>query len=272
MLAEVKDANDELDAAGSPHYFAPMLNRTLLVLWLLLTGVIAGFGQGIAQSPSSSVNALMIRLFGDQPFTATAHVAMTNKASGPARFVMPLTFSGGKLRAEMDMTKVDSAQMQPEALQQIRMMGMDKIVSVILPESKSTLLIYPGLNSVITMPLPKEEAAALSKDYKFTKTSLGKETVEGESAEKEKYIFGEQPGDQQTMTVWRSTKNKGFPIRLLMVDPDNSVQMTFKDYKPGTQDAKLFQPPANYAQYTNMMQLQQVMMRKLMGGAQQPPR
>lgn len=272
MLGEVKDANDGLDDTGRGHYFAPMLNRNLFVLLLLLAGGASGSAQGVAQSPSSSVNALMIRLFGDQAFTATAHVGMTNKASGPAKFVMPLSFADGKLRAEMDMTKVDSAQMQQEALQQIRMMGMDKIVSIILPESKSTLLIYPGLNAVVTMPLPKEEAAALSKDYQFSKTSLGKETVEGESTDKEKYVFGDKPGEQQTMTVWRSPKNKGFPVRLLMVDQDNSVQMTFKDYKPGTQDPKLFQAPANYAQYTNMMQLQQVMMRKLMGGGAQPPR
>ena len=271
MNREVKVVNSPLDASATPAYCPAMLKHQFLALLLLMGGTIFSHGQGMAQSPSSSVNALMIRLFGDQPFTATAHVRVTNTASGTAEFPMPISFSGGKLRAEMDMAKVSSAQMQPDALAQIRAMGMDRMISVIQPETKTTLLIYPGLNSVVEMPLPKEEAEALGKDYKFSKTDLGKETINGESTQKERYVFGEKTEKPQTMTVWRSSRNKGFPVRLVMVDANNSVEMTFKDYKPGSQEAKNFQVPPGYAKYTNMVQLQQVMMRRLMSG-QQPPR
>src|SRR5688572_13720983 len=82
MEREVKDVNRILDASAPGKYCPAMLKRKFLAALLLLGGTIFSYGQGMAQSPSSSVNALMIRLFGDQPFTATAYVHVTNKASG----------------------------------------------------------------------------------------------------------------------------------------------------------------------------------------------
>jgi hypothetical protein len=240
-----------------------MLKRSLLTLIIILSAL-SVHSQEMPQGASGSVNALMMRLFEDQPFTATAHVKMTNKVSGVAEYPMNLSFSGEKLRAEIDITKMKNAQLQGDAMAQVKALGMDKLVNIVNKTTKTTLLLYPGLKASLEMPLPKEEAEALDKDNTFTKTTLGKEKFEGQETDKEKYVFAGPTGKKQELIVWKAPKLKGFPIRILMNDDQNNVEMVYRDIKQLKPEASLFEVPADYEKLRNMAQMQQVMMKRMM--------
>ena len=156
--------------------------RTLLSFVLaggLLTAT--AFAQrGPMGGQPPGLDPIMAKIFGSiKGFSAKAEMTM-NSSRGEVTMTVVYEMLAGKMRMEMDMASMMGAQMPPEAVAQIKMMGMDRMVNIALPETRQLYIIYPGAQSYIEMPIPQASPAAdATKESKVDYAEVGKETIDG---------------------------------------------------------------------------------------------
>jgi hypothetical protein len=237
---------------------------------VLIAAVFAGAGSGMAQmmnpGQAAGLNAAMLKLFGDlTAFSSKATLRMLDK-SQMQTMLMPMDFalSDGKVRMDIDLNQLKSAEMQAEALTMLKQMGMDKMTTIIRPDKKSTLLISPILQGYAEMPLSKQEADAANKKYQSTSTKLGTETVDGHPCEKNKVVVTPEDGKKQEAIVWNATDLKNFPIQIQTQQGDGAILMNFRQIQFAKPDVKLFDAPANYTKYQSADKMMEGAMMKMM--------
>jgi len=185
------------------------------------------------------MDASLLSFFGDvKAFSAKAEVTM----AGPQAVSMVMDFAlrDARMRNEIDLTKIKSAQMPAEAMTAMKQMGMDRMVSVMDSGQKSVRLIYPGLKAYTDMPIPKEQAATLGQKTKTEKTPLGKETIDGHPCVKNKVIVTAEDGTKQEAIVWNATDLKDFPVQLELTQAGNKTALRYQDIKLTAPAASLF--------------------------------
>jgi len=208
----------------------------------------------------SGMSAAMIRVFGnDRPFTAKSDIKMESGGEETLSMTMDIAFSDGVFRGELDLNNVKGAQFPPQAMAQIKMLGMDKMVNVVRHEKKTMTLIYPTLKAYVVMPLPAGEAA--DKEPKIEKTELGKETVDGQACVKNKLIITGDQGTKHEVTVWNAVDLKEFPVQMKFNESGSEITMKFKEIKQGKPSPTLFEPGTDFQKYEN---IQKLMMEKMM--------
>lgn len=182
-------------------------------------------------------------------------------------------FAHGNSRTEMDMTKMRGSKMPPHAAEQMKAMGMDQMISISRNDTKTTYLIYPGLESYTKMAVPKTEPAA--NDSKVAKTELGKETLDGHPCVKNKYtVTNTKTGESLDLIAWVATDLKNYPIKVEIETPDaakdkkasTTTTLHFTDINTAQPAASLFEPPVGYRVYTDVQAMMQTEMMKKMGG------
>lgn len=237
--------------------------KKLLLALALVAGIAVLTPSVQAQGAPTDFNKTLMKIFGkNNAFSATAHVNVSDTTSREATGLeMNMAYLNGKVRAEVDLAKMKSPDLPAEAVAQMKQFGMDKMTTIVLPESKKMMLIYPNLNSYVEMPLTGEDAAALEKEPKLDRKELGKETVDGHPTVKHKVTVTDHTGKAQEMTVWNATDLKDFPIKIEAVDEGTKVVMTYKNIKLQKPDDSLFEAPKGSKKYDSP---QQLMMEKLM--------
>ncbi len=208
----------------------------------------------------------MDKLFGhNQSFSATLDMQMKTSAEGNT-MDMPGTiyFDSGQSRFEMNMSEMKGHQMSPEAAAHMKAMGMDKMVTITLPQGKTAYLIYPDMQAYVEMPVANTEAD--TNDFKMETTELGKETVDGHPCVKNKVVMTDPEGNQHESTVWNATDLNNFPVKIEQNGEGHQVTMMFKDIKLSKPDASLFTPPTGFTKYDSMQAMMQQEMMKRMGG------
>jgi len=227
---------------------------------------------GLAQMPAAGPggwNAAMTKLFGDvKSFSAKADMRVLDNADKES-MSMGMTFAllDGMVRMEIDLAQMKSAALPPNATASLKQMGMDRLTTLVLPEKKAVYVIYPTLQAYVEMPLPEEEAAAAKKDFKISKTELGKETIDGHACVKNKVLLTDDKGEKHEVLVWEAADLKSFPLQMRMSDRGTNVVIRYKDVQFARPDAKQFEAPAGYTKHADVMQLMQVAMQKMMNGA-----
>jgi outer membrane lipoprotein-sorting protein len=174
--------------------------------------------------------------------------------------VMAFAVSGGKMRNEMDMTKMSGVSSSDAA--GMKQMGMDKMVILSLPE-KAAYLVFPTLKSYCDMPSRKGKTEGTVE-----KTELGSEPVEKHACVKSKLTFTAKDGGTAEAIVWEATDLKNFPIQYQTVEEGQTTTTTYSDIKTDKPDASLFDVPEGYKKYANMQEVMMGNMQRLM---QQPP-
>jgi hypothetical protein len=219
--------------------------------------------------PSSSMNAAMSKLFGNNnAFTSKAELRVLDKANKETtRMPMGFNMLDGKTRLDIDLTQIKSSQVPAAAIASMKQMGMDQVVTIIRPDKKATLLIYPSLKSYAEIAMSSEEAADANKNFKIEKTKLGKETIDGHACDKTKVVLTDDKGQKQTAISWNAADLKDFPVQLQMTEQDNTILMKFKEIKLGRPDAKQFEAPAGLTRYDSAEKLMKAVMMRSMGGA-----
>lgn len=208
----------------------------------------------------------MDKLFGhNQSFSATLDMQMKTSAEGNT-MDMPGTiyFDSGQSRFEMNMSEMKGHQMPPETAAHMKAMGMDKMVTITLPQDKTAYLIYPDMQAYVEMPVANTEAD--TNDFKMETTELGKETVDGHPCVKNKVVMTDPEGNQHESTVWNATDLNNFPVKIEQNGEGHQVTMMFKDIKLSKPDASLFKPPTGFTKYDSMQAMMQQEMMKRMGG------
>lgn len=225
-----------------------------------------------AQMPTGSpagVDATLAQLFGKiAAFSAKAEVRVLDKDQQETMATpMDFAFLDQKVRVDIDLSKLKSKQVSAAAAQQLKQMGMEQVSSLIRPDQKQMYIVYPAIQSCVKMPLPKEEAAAIDKPPKVTKTELGKETLDGHPCVKTKVTLTDDKGQTRNAVTWNASDLKDFPVQIQTADKDNTLIMRFSQIRLVKPDLQLFEPPAGYTQYADMQEMMMGVMKKMLGGA-----
>jgi hypothetical protein len=210
----------------------------------------------------------MAKVFGkNQAFTATAEMSITDKQRPePTQMETAYAFLNGNLRTEMDLTSMKGTGMSPQAVGQIKQMGMDRTISLYLGGKKTLYLVYPGLNAYceVTPAQSKPTDKAEQKEPTIDISSLGKETVDGHSCVKNKVTFAADGGSQHEMLVWNASDMNDFPIKTEMQEGSTTITTHFRDIKLSAPDASLFEVPTGYKQYGSMQEMMMSNMQRFM--------
>lgn len=149
--------------------FISFLAAVYLCLGLLPAS--AQFGKPGSAGPDNAIN----QVFGTNlNFSATMdmQVKMPDAQDNEITLSSKVYFASGNSRTEMDMTTMKGSKMPPHAADQMKAMGMDQMISISRKDTKTTYLIYPGLNSYAQIAVPKTEQTA--NDSKVTTTELAR--------------------------------------------------------------------------------------------------
>jgi hypothetical protein len=146
------------------------------------------------------------------------------------------------------------------------------MVVISRPDKKSNYMVYPGLQAYAELPAKESANPETVNKFKVDTTELGNETVDGHPCVKNKVVVTDDKGKQYESTVWNATDLKKFPVKIETVDQGTTMTMRFTDVKLARPDGKLFETPAEFKRYDNMMALMQGEMMKRMGDLAPPPR
>jgi hypothetical protein len=244
----------------------PHFTSFTLSLWLAATALGQG---GMPSAAPGGWDASFTKLFGEiKTFSAKADLRMFDKAGQETMSLGGMSFAllDEKVRAEVDLAQMKSAQMSAEAVAALKQMGMDRVVSFVFPDKKLTAITYPSLKATIEMPMPETETAAALKDAKPTITKLGTETVDDQSCVKNQVTVTDSKGQKRDVLVWNASGMKDFPIRIRFTEGENTIEMRFKQVKFDKPAASLFELPAGYTKYAGFQEFMQGAMQKMMKG------
>lgn len=229
-----------------------LLSVLLAVGW---SGEVGLFAQ-LDGPGSPGVTASLIRLFGtNTAFTAQAEVQILG-ADQKERVGLPmvLTRLDSRIRVEVDMARMRNRE-QPDALARLAPLGLDRVVSLIRPEQRTTWVAFPKLQSVVKLAMPGAEADAFLKRAKVERTGLAKEKMEGHPCLKQRVVITDDQGQKHEATVWGATDLRDFPVCVATREGNDTVVMRFRQVQFTRADAKLFEPPAGFTQYVDMQAL-----------------
>jgi len=239
-----------------------------LALSLNLTAINAqparpgGMGGGSRNGPY--ISAAMAKLFGEhQTFTADVENEVSMGEGKTVSLPGKLAFDSGKARFEMNMAEAKGSALPPQAVAQMKSMGMDKMISISAP-GQTSYIIYPSLKAYATMPDNDQEGSASKADYKMETTELGKETIDGHPCIKNKAVVTDPDGKKHESTLWNATDLKKFPVQIKTTEGGNDITIHFKNVKMSKPDSSEFNPPSGFQKYDSIMSLMQAEMMKRM--------
>lgn len=198
---------------------------------------------------STGVSASLIRLFGaNNTFTAQGEVQVLN-AKNKELIVTPISFAlaDNKIRVEVDVNRMRN-KLEPDALAKVKPLGMDSVVSIIRPEQKAALIVFPKLNAFVKLDLPPNEAEAFLKRAKIERTTLGKEKMEGQACVKQKVVITDDAGKKSEATVWTAPGLRDFPVCVATREQEGTVVVRFRQIQFTRAAADKFEPPAGFAE------------------------
>jgi hypothetical protein len=234
----------------------------------------------LAQAPmggsvtSGNFSAGMRKLFGEnKAFSAQMAMQVLDKsAKETLSATMNFSMLDGKVRTEVDMGAMKSSQMPAGMSDQLKQMGMDKVVSIMRPDKKIMYIVYPTLKSYVEMPLPAAEQESLTKEVKIEKTEQGKETIDGHPCTKSKVIMTDDTGRKQEGLVWTAKDLKEFPIKMQFTEQENTFVMTYTSIKFDKPAESQFEGPSDFTKHDSMQTMMQGVTQKMMqqqqGGGQ----
>ncbi len=179
--------------------------------------------------------------------------------AGTEVMAVPAAFSmiDGTMRAEIDVSRTRSKEISPEVAASIKQMGLDKMVSIVRPEKKMTIFIYPSLRGYVEVPMSKEDAANLDRKYVVETTKLAQEKIDGHACEKNKVTGTADNGQKFEAIVWNAKDLKNFPIQMQMSQQDTTVSMRFTNVQLAKPDVAQFEAPAGFTKYATVEKLTQ---------------
>lgn len=246
------------------------------VLILLTTAAIAQFGprgsaggggRGFGGPPTPRLDGHLAKLFGSNP-NFSANVAMQANAQGEDTELEGLiSFAEGKSRFDIDMGKVKNKRMRADAAEQLKAMGMDRMVMISRPDKKTAYIVYPGLEAYVEMSQDQENGAqAKGGESKVDVTELGKETIDGHPCVKNKAVITDESGAKHEAIVWNATDLKNFPVQIQHGEEGQKGTLHFSNIKFEKPAADAFEPPKGVTRYESFPAMMQGAMMKRMGG------
>ena len=252
---------------GNALLTATVMKNGAFSLAVLLLGSLSAQAQFSPSGPQTGLNAAMLKLFGENTaFSSQATVRMLD-SSGTESMSLPMAMAlrDGKVRAELDLTQVKSKEMSPEIAASLKQMGMNRMVTIMRPDLKSMLYVYPSLQAYAETPLSKEDLDQLQHKATVQTSKLGTETIAGHLCEKNKVVVTGNNNKKTEAIVWNANDLKKFPIQMQIDQPDAKVIMQYNDVRLQSPDSKQFEAPGGFKKYDSVEKLMQESMMKMLG-------
>ena len=210
-------------------------------------------GLPAINSQAPFLAAALSEFFSDtRAFTAGVELTLPAKEGGESmKLPFGVAMSDGKMRWELNLANVKSAELPPEAITGIKDMGLDRMFFIYVPGKPLTLAL-PGTKSYVEMAVPKPEGVqqqAQEKISRLEKKELGRENVAGQPTVK--YAV-KVPGDDGTATVWQATNLQNLPIKIAITKDKQTYQLQLSNIKLGQPDAAYFTVPAGFAKQADL--------------------
>ena len=201
-----------------------------------------------ATGTPTSINTAFLKLFGAVgAFTAKVDTQVFDAyQQQKVRLVMDFAVSEGKVRIEISLAQMQSKDLPPSKVTELKESGMERIISLFRPDKKVTYIVYPGTQSYLSMPLAKEDIEAFEKGLKLEKSPLGKETMDGHNCVKNKVTVSDTKGPVLQAVAWNAGDLKDFPLQIEMKEKGNTVRMHFTQLQFTKPDSQKFEVPAAY--------------------------
>ena len=130
----------------------------VLTLCLAFFTAHAQFGGGGASGPDFS--GAMSKLFGENTaFSSDVEVEAQGGPTGDMNMPAKISYLDGKSRFELNLSEMKGANLPPQAMEQMKQMGMDKLTTISIPDEKLVFMIYPSLKAYAAMPGPNSSGA-----------------------------------------------------------------------------------------------------------------
>ena len=228
----------------------------------------AGFAQGMMGGPRRDPGAGLAGIFGkDKSFSAVAHTTIKDSSGNEMQMEISYAVLEGKIRTETDMAKMQGGRIPPQALAQMQAMGMDKTVTILLPEKHTGYVVYPGLKAYCELPTPTGSSATeTNKPPKVERTEVGKETIDGHPCVKYKVVVTPENGPSVNTLVWQATDLNSYPIQTQTDAGGSTITTRFQNIDQTKPAASLFEPPSDYKRYGSMQELMMSAMGGMPGG------
>jgi len=233
----------------------------------LALGVIGLPGRSaLAQMPGSppgGVDTTLTKLISKvTAFSAKAEVRVVDSDQNEL-VTTPMTFAklGDKVRVEVDLAQIRGRNVTPADAARMRKIGMDRVVSITRFDKKQMYIIYPGMQSYVSMALSNEDVEAAAKPQ-FEAAALGTETVDGHPCVKNKVVVTDSIGQKRAVLVWNATDLKEFPIRIQTSENGTTVVMSFSGIQFAKPDARQFDPPAGFTKFADLQQMMEARVKK----------
>jgi len=213
-----------------------------------------------AQAPGAEqagLNGALLKLFAPTTaFSAQAEVRMLDR-TGKETLSLTMGFAviEGRVRVDLDMSKVRSAEIRPAQLAEFTRMGLDRVITVVRPDKKSALIIYPALKAYAEVPMTAETVTEWTTDYQVQKRRLGQEKVDGHPCERNRVTLTGKGSPPQTATVWNATDLAQFPIRIELNQPEATISLHYTEISRTRPAAKDFEPPPGTVRYESVERL-----------------
>jgi hypothetical protein len=211
--------------------------------------------------------AALSEFFSDtRAFTAGVELTVAGQGGGEGmKLPFGVAMADGKMRWELNLANVKSAELPPEAIAGIKDMGLDRLFFIYLP-GKPLTLGFPGMKSFVELPVPKVDGVqqqAQEKVGRLEKKELGREAIAGQPTVK--YAV-KVPGDDGTATVWQATNLQNLPVKIAITKDKQTYQLQLSNIKLGQPDAAYFAVPAGFARQADMNAVIQAAAMKSLGG------
>ncbi len=230
------------------------LSGVIILLGLAAPPVLPAQAMGPEQA---GVNGALLKLFAPTTaFSAQAEVRMLDK-TGKETLSLTMGFAvlEGRVRVDLDMNKVRSAEIRPAQLAEFTRMGLNRVITVVRPDKKCAFIIYPALKAYAEVPMAPETVAEWTTDYRVQKNRLGQETIDGHPCERNRVTLTGKGSPPQTATVWNATDLAQFPVQIQLTQPETSIVLHYTAISRARPAAQDFEPPPGAVRYESVERL-----------------
>jgi hypothetical protein len=246
-----------------------------LVTWAAIGMASISSGQGMfVQRRAKDLDENLVKFLGKNlAFSANAHVTITSSTGKEVQEMeFRYTMLDGKVRTDMDMSKMHNGDLPPRAMERMKQMGMDRSTHIFLPSKNVSYMMYPSMKAYCELTPEEKPEQKEGKPPKFEETELGKDTIDGHPCMKSKVVVTDEDGGKSEVLVWRATDLNNFPIQTQMLEDERTITTRFTDINRSKPSASLFEPPADFKRYANMQELMMSNMQRMMPPEGMPPR
>jgi len=208
--------------------------------------------MGAGASPMPGLDSALRAIFGkDNAFSATAVMAM-NGQSQDLKMKVKVAVLDGMTRTDIDMADIEGAMIPPQAMVQIKALHMDKIVTLIINEGNTSVVIYPGMKAYVETATSGVQDAG---DCGINVAGTSDDEIDGRKLLKKEIEVNCKSFDQQKFTVWEEKSKPGPPVRLETEQNGVKLTMTLSDLDLTKPESALFIPTTGFQKFDSMQAL-----------------